>query len=169
MPACDLCVAVRDAGVKLFEDPHSVVILHPRGATPGHLLVIPRIHYSIMEQVPDEELRHLFRVTKLMAESLEKGLGAKELNVVITNGPAAGQEFPHFSMHIIPRGQGDNVKITWEPVGIKKEDMDNVEAKLKEVTTQFQIQKQKKEDIVEEEPIVVEKESFQIKHVRRIP
>ncbi|MBI4150272.1 HIT family protein [Candidatus Woesearchaeota archaeon] len=167
MPGCELCLAIREKELVLFEDPHSVVILHPHGAVPGHLLVIPRVHYGIMEQMPDEDLRQLFRVTKLMATSLEKGIGTKELNVIITNGPAAGQEFPHFSIHIIPRGKGDTVKMGWEPASVSKSDMDTIEVKLKEACRQFKRVEEKRE--VSEEPIAIPKESYQIKHVRRIP
>jgi len=157
---CELCMAMQGKEAKVFEDQLSAAVLHPRGAAPGHLIVMPRAHHSIMEQVPDEELRHLFRVTKLMAASLDKGLGCKDLDVIISNGHAAGQEFPHFSIQVIPRGKGDAVKIGWEPMTFTKEEMDSIEAGLKEACGGFNRDKPVSAPV---------KESYQLRPVVRIP
>ena len=172
MMQCELCNAMRSAKeIMLFEDPHSLVILHPHGASPGHLIIMPKVHYPILEQIPDEELRQLFRAMKLMATSLEKGLGTHDLNVVIANGSAAGQEFPHFNIQLIPRGQGDRIKVSWEGLTVAKSDMDAVESKLREACTQFRKEEKKQEEIKKEpvEEPKTDKTDYAIRQVRRIP
>src|SRR3989344_2233634 len=100
MPSCDICTIIKSQELKLFEDPYTVVFLHPQGSAPGHVLIVPRIHYPIMEQIPDDDLRQIFRVTRIISGALEKGIGCKDVNLVIANGTAAGQEFPHFSIQL---------------------------------------------------------------------
>ena len=151
---CDLCEAAKGE-LRIFEDPHSIVLLHPRGAAPGHLIVMPRVHYSIMEQLSDDELRQLFRVTRLMAMSLEKGLACADLDIVVMNGPAAGQEFPHFSIQIIPRGKEDAVKLGWTAAAVG--DMDAIAARLRDAAKP------------EAEPPKREAPGHHIRHIMRIP
>ena len=168
MPGCELCAGMKSQEIVLFEDPHSIVMLHPRGAAPGHLFILPRVHYPIMEQVPEEELRQLFRVARLMLLSLEKGISAGNFNLLIMNGPAAGQEFPHFAIHLLPRGEGDAVKLAWEPIGISKEDMDDIEAKLKAASGEIRAAEKEKPEITEE-MVAMPKDVYPLRQVRRIP
>lgn len=172
MQQCDLCLAMRKRKeLVLFEDPHAVVMLHPTGTAPGHLLIMPLIHYTILEQVPDEDLRQLFRVMKLMAASLEKGIDAKNLTMVIKNGHAAGQEFPHLAIHLIPRGEGDKVNVEWKGIPIPADEMAALAARLKEACKRFtQEKKEKKEESgMAEEAVEEARGNVMPRYGRRIP
>jgi histidine triad (HIT) family protein len=160
---CELCQAIKGGEVTVFEDPHATVILHPRGAAPGHLLVIPRVHHSIMEQVPEETMRQLFRVAALMAASLEKSIAAKDLDVIIANGTAAGQEFPHFCIHLVPRGKGDQVTLGWEPAKLPEQEIEAIRRRLEEACAV----RQRREERRDEE--VIAPTDYGIRHVTRIP
>lgn len=151
---CDLCAAAKGE-LRLFEDQHSIVILHPRGAAPGHLIVMPRTHYSIMEQLSDDELRQLFRVARLMAMSLEKGIACTDLDIIVMNG--IGQEFPHFSIQMVPRGKGDAVRLGWEKATVSAAEMDAVAARLREAARP------------EAEPSKLETPGHHVRHIMRIP
>ncbi len=48
----------------IYEDKLCKVVLDIHPAAKGHVLVIPKAHYAIMPQVPENELRHLFIVAK---------------------------------------------------------------------------------------------------------
>jgi histidine triad (HIT) family protein len=39
--------------------------------------------------------------------------GAEAVNVVVNDGPAAGQEVPHAHLHVIPRFPGDGKRLAW--------------------------------------------------------
>jgi len=94
---------------KIYEDDRCIVVLDINPSTKGHVLLIPKHHYSIMPQVSDEDLGHLFVVAKKLSQILLKGLKVSGTNIFIANGPAAGQRAQHFLIHIIPRKEGDKL------------------------------------------------------------
>ena len=46
----------------IYEDKELIAVMHPKGAAPGHVIVIPKKHYQIFEQIPDYEVSHLFNI-----------------------------------------------------------------------------------------------------------
>ncbi len=94
---------------KIFEDQRCLAVLDINPATRGHLLLLPKEHYSIMPQVPAEELSHLFSISKLLSRLQLRALKVSGTNIFIANGPAAGQRAQHFMIHLIPRKEGDNL------------------------------------------------------------
>ncbi len=94
---------------KVYEDDICFAILDINPATKGHLLLIPKEHYSIMPQLPEETLRHLFLTAKTLSQLLLKAMRVSGTNVFIANGLAAGQRAQHFMIHIIPRKEGDGI------------------------------------------------------------
>jgi histidine triad (HIT) family protein len=77
----------------------------------GHVLVVPREHYESLLEVPEELGTHLFRVTMQLANAVRRVSGCEDLNLVVSSGAAAGQDEPHFHVHIIPRREGDGFDI----------------------------------------------------------
>ena len=51
---------------KIYEDEKSIAILDINPANPGHILLLPKEHYSVMPQIPEEEVAHLFMVSKFL-------------------------------------------------------------------------------------------------------
>jgi histidine triad (HIT) family protein len=77
----------------------------------GHVLVVPRKHYESLLDVPEEIGMHLFRVTMQLANAVRKVTGTDDLNIVVNSGAEAGQDEPHYHVHIIPRRAGDGFDI----------------------------------------------------------
>src|SRR5258708_6992304 len=77
----------------------------------GHVLVVPRAHYNSLLDVPPELGMHLFRVTMRLAGAIRKVTGCEDLNIVVNSGAAAGQDEPHYHVHIIPRRHRDGFDI----------------------------------------------------------
>jgi len=94
---------------KVYEDKTCIAILDIQPATKGHLLLIPKEHYGIMPQVPDEVLQHLFKTSKRLSQALLRGLKVSGTSIFIANGQAAGQRALHFMIHLIPRKDGDKI------------------------------------------------------------
>lgn len=73
----------------------------------GHILVIPRRHFSdIFEATPDE-LRALSELTRRVREFVEEEYAPEGYNIGINKGRAAGQSIMHVHIHFIPRYSGD--------------------------------------------------------------
>jgi len=108
---CIFChiIAGDVAARKIYEDETFVAVLDINPANPGHILVLTKEHYSVMPQIPDEELAHLSFVIKSLSNACLKSLGARGTTIFEANGVAAGQRASHFMVHIIPRQPNDNV------------------------------------------------------------
>ncbi|MBI2144172.1 HIT family protein [Candidatus Woesearchaeota archaeon] len=94
---------------KVYEDNECVAVLDINPANEGHMLLMPKEHYTVMLQVPEEILGHIFVIAKGLSQAGLKALQGKGTTIFAANGIAAGQRAPHFMLHIIPRKEGDNI------------------------------------------------------------
>ena len=94
---------------KVYEDDKCLAVLDVNPAAIGHVLLLPKEHYAIMPQIPDEELGYLFSIAKHISQSMLRKLKVEGTNIFVANGLAAGQKAQHFMIHIIPRKDGDGV------------------------------------------------------------
>lgn len=115
---------------KVYEDDKVIAILDINPATQGHILVMTKEHYSIMPQIPREISDHLFVVTKKLSQVALQALGAKGTNVLIQNGPAAGQKAQHFMLHIIPRYDEKELNLELKRQNISDNDYNTIKERL---------------------------------------
>jgi len=129
---CIFCqmVAGKVASKKVYEDDRAIAILDINPANPGHMLLFPKEHYTIMPQMPDEEINHVFMVTKALSNALLKGIGSQGTNVIVANGVAAGQRAQHFMIHIIPRMDKDDLHFTLPQNTIPENELEKIRKKL---------------------------------------
>ncbi len=157
-PNCEVCMAIsRKNGLPIYEDDDLIAMLDENPAAFGHIAVMPKKHYPIMEQVPDHEINHLFQAVNRLSVILFETLGVQGTNVLISNGIAAGQDLSHFMVNVIPRKEGDGLNFMWQPKQLSEEEMSTVELVLKEQSKgigEFQL-KPKDGEIVEAEPEVI--------------
>lgn len=112
---CIFCHIVRGdvASKKVYEDDKALAILDINPANPGHVLLMPREHFSILPMVPESLQKHLFLVAKQLSLALVKALQSDApdfgTTLFVANGAAAGQKAQHFMIHIIPRVPGDRL------------------------------------------------------------
>lgn len=93
----------------LYEDQKVLAFLDINPATKGHVLLLPKEHYSIMPQIPDEEMTILMTVVKRLSQVLLRILRVEGTTIFVANGIAAGQRAQHFILHLIPRKEGDGI------------------------------------------------------------
>jgi len=108
---CIFCqiVANKVQSRKIYEDDGVLAILDINPANPGHTLLLTKEHYSIMPQLPDEEIAHVFKVAKSLSNFMLKGIDSHGTNIIVANGIAAGQRAQHFMVHVIPRKENDGI------------------------------------------------------------
>jgi len=95
---------------QVYGDEKCLAILDINPAGKGHILLLPKEHYAVMPQVPEEEITHLFTVAKYLSQAQLKAFQAQGTNIFVANGLAAGQRAQHFMVHIVPRFEGDGLK-----------------------------------------------------------
>jgi len=137
---CIFChiVSGKTQAKKVYEDEKVIAILDINPANPGHVLLMPKEHYSIMPLIPDDEIDHLFKVAKQMSkaeliafktEGAEEDLGT---TIFVANGAVAGQKAQHFMIHIIPRKGGDEVEgLNMDEKTVSKEDINELKKRLR--------------------------------------
>jgi histidine triad (HIT) family protein len=113
------------SAAKIYEDDKVFAFLDINPVNPGHTLVVPKEHYIVLPQLPDELAMHLIKVVKYLSGAIFEMTGAHGINIIQNNGAAAGQEVPHVHFHIIPRIQDDKSIGPWnrkkiDPEQIKK-------------------------------------------------
>ncbi len=108
---------------KIYEDSSFIAILDINPLNPGHCLVMPKQHISIMPQMSDSQISEMAVAIKSVSHKLLRGLKAQGTNVFIANGAVAGQQSPHFMSHVVPRKDNDGLK-TFE---LEKKSIDKAE------------------------------------------
>ena len=112
----------------LYEDEDFRVILDLGPASKGHALILPKMHAANIYEMPEELVGKAFMLAKKMAGILTEGLKCDGFNILQNNGETAGQTVFHFHIHLIPRYQGDQVKVKveWEQGKLTDEDKEEI-------------------------------------------
>ena len=80
----------------------------------GHPLIVPLKHIASLEDLDDETGAEVFQSAKRVANELRAATGCDGVNLVLSDGRAAGQDVFHLHLHVKPRWHGDNVRLTWD-------------------------------------------------------
>lgn len=110
---CTFCNLIHGAGEVsvCHEDADAIAFMDIQPVNNGHVLIVPREHYESLQEVPQELGLHLFKVTMRLTNAITQVTGCKDLNIVVSSGAEAGQDEPHFHVHLIPRRAGDGFDI----------------------------------------------------------
>jgi len=96
---------------KVYENDFVLAFLDIAPVSRGHILVIPKKHFSNFEEINNDYLNQVFEAVKKIALILKKKLKISGYNISVNNDPVAGQIIPHFHVHIIPREKNDGLKL----------------------------------------------------------
>ncbi len=83
--------------------------------TPGHTLVSPRRCVPTLADLTDNERVGILELADEVMAALKKSHGAQGFNMCWNEGVLAGQHVPHFHLHIIPRSEGDEGLLGYDP------------------------------------------------------
>ena len=142
---------------KIYEDEKVTAVLDINPANPGHILLLTKEHYSIMPQIPDDDVAHIFIVAKSLSNSMLRGIDAHGTNLIVANGIAAGQRAQHFIVHIIPRKENDGVNFVLPQKTIEQNEIEHIGNKIKAALSGVP-EKEEKEPIM---PILPKKQPEQ--------
>jgi len=100
----------------------------------GHILVIPKNHFSNLEDIPKKILHELMDHVIVIINVLRKKHGG--CNVLLNDGKTAEQTIFHAHFHIVPRDKGDKIKIElWKRKNLSVKDFkklyDSIKGEIK--------------------------------------
>jgi histidine triad (HIT) family protein len=107
--SCVFCsiVAGKTSAEIVFEDENILAILDHRPLIPGHCLVLTRIHYETLLDVPAASLGPCIEVVQKLGRAFERGLGADGSFTAINT--RVSQSVPHVHIHVVPRRNKDGL------------------------------------------------------------
>lgn len=91
----------------IFENELALAIFDKCPVNEGHMLVIPKRHFSSFFEVNDEELLKIKELILMCKNKLDEDFKPDGYNVGINVGADAGQSIMHLHVHVIPRYKGD--------------------------------------------------------------
>jgi histidine triad (HIT) family protein len=141
-PECVVCrIVAGDLPARfLYADETVVSFLDIAPATPGHALVVPRVHRRDLWEIEDDELAAVNVTARKVAAALRDILTAPGMWLHHVSGEAAGQDVFHFHLHVIPRYAGDTVQPgwgqpPWSPPDVTKAHLDSMAARASDAIT----------------------------------
>jgi histidine triad (HIT) family protein len=113
MRDCIFCgiAAGRQAAERLLETDRVLAFLDIAPVHYGHTLVIPKLHYQNLLDLPDDLWLEMGQVCRRVAQALRATLYAQGFNIGMNNFEAAGQVVFHAHLHVIPRYFSDGLQL----------------------------------------------------------
>ncbi|MFF2267367.1 HIT family protein [Cellulosimicrobium cellulans] len=112
-PFCRIIAGEDPAARVVYEDEHTLAFFPLNPATRGHTLVVPRRHVSDVWGLTQHEGEQLARTTQIVAHAVHDALTPSGLNLIQSNGEVATQTVGHVHVHVVPRYNGDRLRLRW--------------------------------------------------------
>ena len=109
----------------IFEDEIVKVMMDINPVSNGHLLIIPKKHFTNLTDIDMDTLMHIQKTAKEMFKLLKDKLNIEGLTLCQNN--EYGQEVKHYHLHLIPRYKNDNVRLCSNK---NKDDVEEVYKKI---------------------------------------
>lgn len=110
MTGCVFCAIVAGelpASIVL-EDEHAVGFLDQRPLFHGHVLLVPRVHFETLADLPPEQLASFFERVQALSRAVPAAMGAQGSFVAMNN--IVSQSVPHLHCHVVPRVKKDGLR-----------------------------------------------------------
>ena len=111
MEECIFCQMAEGEIEKIYENDNFFSIPDKNPIVDGHSLIISKKHFGNMLDIPSSLGPELLDCIKKTVLKLMEEKKASGFNVVNNNFESAGQVVKHVHFHIIPRREGDGIKL----------------------------------------------------------
>lgn len=92
----------------LLRGEHTFIILNIYPYTNGHLMVVPYMHTSDLNDLPEPALTEMMLLVRKCVNALHDAMNPMGFNIGMNLGRVAGAGIDdHVHMHVVPRWQGD--------------------------------------------------------------
>jgi histidine triad (HIT) family protein len=108
-PECVFCrIVAGEAEASVVHDDATTIAFMTIGpVNPGHVLVVPKQHYSYLADMPEDVGAHCCTVAQRLAAAIRgSGPRCEGVNIFLADGEAACQDVFHFHLHVFPLQRG---------------------------------------------------------------
>lgn len=107
MKDCLFCNIINGSvpSLTLYEDDLVKVFLDTYPDSPGHTLIIPKKHFTELEDIDIEYLTHIMLIAKKVKKVMEENLKPSSIILIQNNGEA--QAIKHYHLHLLPKYKDD--------------------------------------------------------------
>lgn len=143
MTSCIFCKIVdgKVPSSRVYEDDVCLAFMDTQPVNPGHILVIPRVHFKDLADLPMDIGSHLFQVAQRIVVSLPKtDIKIEGADLFLAHGEAAGQEVFHVHLHVIPRYKGDGFGFRFGPNYSNLPERSELDAIASQISSQIKVE-----------------------------
>ena len=127
---CSISAGNADASL-VYQNVGVLALLSLDQPTSHKVLVTPRQHVETIFDLEDDQARDLFQVAVRLARAIRTASGCSGLSLIQSNGRAAGQDVPHFHLHLVPRFEADKIRLEWPAARAPREELDQMAASIR--------------------------------------
>ena len=112
-PDCVFCrIAQGDApSVGVYEDEATFAFMDIRPSSPGHALVIPRVHVADVFAASEADVCAVARTVRRVARAIDRAVQPEGMRIAQLNRAPAGQTVFHYHVHVVPAIGGNRGRI----------------------------------------------------------
>ena len=121
---CDI-VAGNEPAARVYEDERTLAFMDTHPKEPGHILVIPKAHATMIYDMDAETAAAVAQTVVRVARGIREALAPPGLSVIQSNGRIARQVVMHVHFHLIPRG------VEGEPSGRSAEEREELAQRIR--------------------------------------
>ncbi len=106
---CDFVKERRDEErLILYRGERCFVMMNNYPYNPGHVMISPYRHEGNLENLSDEELLEIMKVSSMMIRAIKNAMNPDGFNIGFNIGKVAGAGIEeHVHLHVVPRWNGD--------------------------------------------------------------
>ena len=117
MESCIFCqIVARKQPSHIIKETDDVIVFV---SVEGHPLIVPKNHLTDIFDLDEKVAQNIMLEAVRVSKAVRNHTNCDGINLVQSNGLAAGQDVFHFHLHIKPRWAGDTVVLSWDTRAIK--------------------------------------------------
>jgi histidine triad (HIT) family protein len=175
---CAVCEKIKEKkALIVYEDDNLIAVLPSKPAVPGHVKIMPKQHFTKLEEMDDELVEQLFFLSNIASSAVFEALRAHGTNIMLNESDA------HLAVDVIPRKEGDGLNFLWKPKQLTPAEMDDIHNKINDKIFLIAKKEEEKEAKLTPAPALITEEkkeeiiklpkedkiNYLIKHLTKIP
>ena len=117
---CDI-IAGKSSAEIVYQDDLTICFMDLYPINHGHILLVPKTHYTDLYDLPDAVAEHLIKISKKLSAKLKNVYKPDGVTVFQSNGYF--NEIGHYHMHILPRYKNDGFSISYPKIERNQENL----------------------------------------------